>query len=141
MAYIDRQFLINKFGQEIADLIDRDNDQSDDPQILDQAIEAADSIVNGYIAARYSVPVAADPTNTPALIKNISAVICRYLLWDDGAPEEVRKRYEESISYLRDVAQGLIVIAEIADQVTRNQSEILVQTNERVFSMETLRDF
>jgi phage gp36-like protein len=103
MAYATEANLQSRFGtQEIADLLDRDNNSTADTNALSSAQEDTDAIIDGYISGRYDTPL--DPV--PNVIVNIAANIVRYTLWGNNAPEEVRKRYEDSIKTLKDIQSG-----------------------------------
>lgn len=106
MAYATKAGLQQRFGDEIDKLLDRNNDGTEDSGVFDIAAKDTDAVINGYVAALYALPFA----TVPDLIGEIAADICRYELWDDRAPEEVRKRYDDAIAKLRDIAKGLIVL-------------------------------
>ncbi len=63
------------------------------------------------------------------------------MLYKDKTNEEVRKRYEDSLKQLKDIANGLITLP--ADQVTQLESAGGIEYVEpdRVFTMCTLKDF
>jgi phage gp36-like protein len=67
-----------------------------------QAENDAASMIDGYMASRYTLPLA----SVPGIVTGWAADITRFKLWDQRAPEEVRKRYEDAISQLRDLAAG-----------------------------------
>lgn len=104
MAYITKAEMLKRFGGEIDQLLDRDNDGSEDAGVFDDAEQDARALIDGYLATLYTLPLA----ETPNLIKELAADITRYELWDDRASEEVRKRYEDAIARLKDIAKGLM---------------------------------
>ena len=63
---------------------------------VNAAIEDAGSIIDGWIGAKYAVPLEYPPDN----IKIFVCDIARYLLWKSKASEEVRRRYDDAMSYL-----------------------------------------
>lgn len=137
MPYCAWDDLEQRFGSEISDLIDRDNDDVDDVGVLNTAIEEADALIDGYLSSRYKVPL----TTVPVLIKKISCDIVRHSLWDDKAPDEVTKRYEKAIAFLKDISKGIIQLPD-ADTAERQTAQpLMVEANERVFTMDTLSDF
>lgn len=71
---------------------------------IQQAIEDAESAVDGYLSGRYGTPMA----SAPAVIKRLASDIARYFLYDDQATESVQKRYDAAIAFLRDVAAGKV---------------------------------
>lgn len=138
MAYITQAEMVNRFGVEIGQIVDRNNDGQADAGVFDAAAADADAVINGYCAARYTLPFA----STPALIKELAADITRYELWDDKASEEVRKRYEDAISRLKDIAKGLIVLPDADGAVIASGvGTIESTTRTRTFDDCTLRPF
>lgn len=95
-------------------------------------------IIDGYLAARYALPLAA----VPAMLKAWALDIVRFRLWDDAAPEEVRRRYEDALAQLRDLARGVIALPPDA---TGAQASAPLQSDgycdERIFTSNTLAGF
>ena len=104
MTYATTTDLERRFGAEVDQLIDRNNDGYPDPGVFLSASMDADAVVDGYLATRYSLPL----VETPALVVQIACDVTRYNLWDDRAPQEVRTRYEDAISKLKDISKGVI---------------------------------
>ena len=73
---------------------------------IDSAIASACAVADGYIAARYSTPVA----SVGSALKSAVLDIARYSLWDNQAPDEVRTRFEDALRWLRDVSSGKAVL-------------------------------
>lgn len=73
---------------------------------VEAAIADAGSIINGWIGAKYAIPLEYPPDN----IKIFVCDIARYLLWKSKASEEVRRRYEDAMSYLKGVSKGTNVL-------------------------------
>ena len=73
---------------------------------VEAAIADAGSIIDGWIGARYAVPLEYSPDN----IKIFVCDIARYLLWKSKASEEVRRRYDDAMSYLKGVSKGTNVL-------------------------------
>jgi len=73
---------------------------------VDAAIADAGSIIEGWIGAKYAVPLEYPPDN----IKIFVCDIARYLLWKSKASEEVRRRYDDAMSYLKGVSKGTNVL-------------------------------
>jgi phage gp36-like protein len=130
MAYLTPLDLITRYGaEEIAQLADRGvprrisaalmravaagDDLSGWPQedaeaasqalvIVVRAIDDGESEIDSYLSSRYAVPL----KHPPGVILRFSGDIARYALYEDHAKDEVRKRYEQAIAFLRDVAAG-----------------------------------
>ena len=107
MTYAVQQDLIDRFGaEELAQLTDRDQALVIDTDVLGRALADADAEIDGYLAARYSLPLA----SAPAVLVRVASDIARYRLWADRASEAVRKRYEDAVRDLKAMSSGSIVI-------------------------------
>lgn len=104
MPYATLQDLVERFGeQELIELTDRAGAGVIDADVADRAIQDASGEIDGYVsAAGYPVPL--DPV--PRLITAYCADIARYRLYDDHAPEQATKRYDDAVRFLRAVAKG-----------------------------------
>ena len=106
MTYATLDDLLARAGlAEMLDVADRDRSGAPDPAVVAAALTHADNIVNGYVAAKYG-PL----TTVPDLVRTWCVSIARYLLWSNGAPENVRQDYDDAIAALKDVAKGVIVL-------------------------------
>jgi phage gp36-like protein len=96
--------LVKRFGEdELLDLAHDETGQAVDQAVVDRAIEDATGEMDGFIsAAGYPVPM--DPV--PLIVTAYCADIARYRLYDDRATEQVRKRYEDAVKFLRSVSRG-----------------------------------
>ena len=139
MAYCTRDNLVQRFGErEIDDLLDRDNNDSDDTDTLTQTIADADSLIDSYVSAKYQTPL----SPVPQIITYISCDITRFMLWDDNAPEEVRKRYDDAIARLKDIAKGMMKLPATALISIANPSGgVDYYEEERVFTRDALAGF
>lgn len=138
MAYCAKADLVKRFGdREISDLLDRDNDGAEDTRALESAISDADALIDGYLSARYAVPL----SSVPALIVSISCDLTRYKLWDDRAPEEVRKRYQDALSQLRDISKGVLSLPSTSTTASSDLGGIEYTEGDRLFTMDSLRGF
>lgn len=94
MSYITREDYEEAFGErELADLLAQGVD-------FERQEAAAASMINGYLAARYTLPL----LEVPDMVRGWALDATRYRLWSDQAPEEVRRRYEDVLAQLRDMA-------------------------------------
>lgn len=108
---------------------------------VDEAIGSAEAEVNGYVATRYAVPVAAP---APDLIKKLSITITVYLLYRrrQRVPDDVRTAYEDAIAMLKDIARGVITLGidpPPAESTKASAGE--VSGPERIFSRDKLGSF
>lgn len=108
MPYATRADLEARYGAaEIFQLADRDGDGVIDAGVIEQALTDAGAEVDGYLASRYALPLA----DVPPIVKVFACDIARYRLWDKAASDEVRRRYEDALRYLRLAADGRVRIA------------------------------
>lgn len=137
--YCTRQGMIDRFGQEeLIELTDRGNPPADiiDDTVLNRALDDADSVINGYLSARYNLPLAAVPTS----LARYAADIARFFLYDDNVTERVEKAYTLAINFLKDVSKGVASVG-VNDEGNKptvsNRAEIV--SGGRVFDRENTR--
>ncbi|MXS82270.1 gp436 family protein [Nitrosomonas oligotropha] len=104
MTYASQQNMIDRFGEdELIQLTDRDSLGAIDATVINRALGDADATINGYLAARYTLPLA---NPVPEMLERFACDIARYALYDDGVKEAIETRYKDAIAYLRDVSTG-----------------------------------
>ena len=103
------------------------------------AIATADAEINGFLAGRYTVPIAP----VPPLVKSWSVLLTVYYLWRrrQHVPADVRLAYEDVIARLRDAAQGSITLGLAEAPPTVSGTEGSVSGPARVFTRTLLGDF
>lgn len=99
----------------------------------------AASLIDGYLATRYALPLA----SVPAIVRGLAADITRFHLWDERAPEEVRRRYDDAIARLRDLASAKLDLPPNAQGTSPTASAFNADgySAERLFTSETLAGF
>ncbi len=95
--YATEEDLIKRFGAEIENL----KAMLPENAIFD-AIQDATEEINGHIGGRYNLPLPDVPSN----LKRMACDIARYRLYFQQPTEEVRKRYEDAIAFLKRVADS-----------------------------------
>ncbi len=109
MAYATDADLVALHGADAIDrLADRNGNGARDAETVQRALDDAAALIDGYIGVRIQLPLAP----VPAVVKNLSIDIAIYRLATDAGllAEDMRKRYEDAISFLRDVARGVAII-------------------------------
>lgn len=96
---------------------------------INQAIDDAQSVIDGYLSGRYGTPMA----TPPAAVKRLACDIARYFLFDDHASETVQKRYDASISYLRDVSAGKVSLGAVVEDSRPTGGSVEIVTGGKVF--------
>lgn len=139
MTYAVQQDLVDRFSQaEMAQVTDRDSGQVIDTAVLGRALVDADAEIDGYLAARYSLPLA----TVPVVLVRIAADIARYRLFADRATEAVRKRYEDAVRDLKAISSGTIVIDGAVPLAPAERGmTVAVRSPDPIFSSSTLASF
>jgi len=137
MAYAVLADLIERFSQrELIQLTDRSEPPADaiDAAVAQSALDAAGSIVDGYVGAKYALPLA----SFPPLLTDVACDIARYRLYADQAPELVETRYKEALTTLRDISRGAIKIDVAAIEPPSRSDVIETSGNPRLFTRASL---
>ena len=109
MAYSTITTLNLQFGEEeVLRSSDRDADGVADVGVVDRAIADADGEIDSYLGTKYEVPL----NPAPPIVVTASSTIAMYRMsYDAGTlTDEKRRRYEDLIRWLRDVASGKAVL-------------------------------
>lgn len=110
MSYSSRADIEQLYGSPfLVDILpDRDEDATDPDLAANAALGAASaqaaSRIDSYIGVRYALPLA----TTPDFLIGISVDIVVYSLCNthDRLTDEITKRYERAIAWLRDISTG-----------------------------------
>lgn len=117
---------------------------------MQASIDAAISEINGYLAKPYTLPLTAQSN---VRLKDLTIDISTYKLARDyGAlNDDIRKRYEDAIAYLRLVLEGKAYLPEplyapdasVDDAVgdTTDRGKPSITSNPRIFSRNSLKGF
>lgn len=134
MAYCTRQNLIDRYGEEeLIQLTDRANIGQIDDAVLDQAIADAAAEIDGYLSARYTLPLG----SVPAALTRVAADIARYDLYSSVAPEHVRQRYEDARRFLEQIAAGRVQLGAGGVEPPSTSSLADIQSGGRVFGRDS----
>lgn len=142
MAYIDSTDYAERFTQrELQQLLQTAGGSLK----LEAAVSDASETVDSYLAAipgrAFTLPLPVPP----AKIKGVTADIARYELWAQNASEEVQRRYDQAIAYLKDLVAGrahLIVDEETpVDDNSNPVNRVGYRRNRRVFTDCSLASF
>lgn len=105
-----------------------------DTSMITQAILDADAEIDGYLSAKYTVPLA----SVSPLIKKLSVDIAIYNLYSRRVqpPEHRITRYQNAVKILVRIKSGEITIG-----VSASGDAATVYSCDRVFTRSTLRDW
>ncbi len=125
-----------RFGQEeLEQLAPSDTDAIDQSKV-ESALNDAAAEMDTYLGSVYSLPLA-DPN---PYLKTICCDITRFRLWDDAVSEEVRKRYEDAVAWLKKVVKGDVSLGiENTEEVFHAATSR--STSDRAFTRSSLDDF
>ncbi len=139
MTYATQQNLIDRFGeQELIQLTDRAGAGTVNATVIAQALEDADGAINGYLKAKYALPL--DPV--PLVLTRTAADIARYYLYEDRVTEIVEKRYQEAIRFLKGVADGSVQLGvDAVNAAPASSGGPQYSAPDRVFTNDTLADY
>lgn len=106
-SYATKQDLINRFGEtELIQLTDRSNmpQTTIDDTVVDQANADAGAEIDGYLAARYTLPL----ETVPERLEKVASDMARFYLHGKAADESVRQAYEDGVKWLDKVSKGMV---------------------------------
>ena len=141
MAYATQADMEERFGEkELLKLTDRSDTPTGeiDAVVVARTLSDAEAEINGYLAARYTLPL----SSTPAVLKRLCCDIARYYLYDDWANDQVRARFEDATKLLKLIAEGKVLLGtEPAAAPQVRASEPQFTKSDRVFSRGSLEEF
>lgn len=107
MPYLTAADFAGRYSEEeLVQLTDRLGAGVFDPAVFAQAADDAAAEVDGYLAGRYTLPLA----SVPPLLVRVACDVVRYRLQSDVPLEEVRKRYEDARRLLENLAAGRVTL-------------------------------
>lgn len=139
MTYATQQDLIDRYGDtELIQLTDENRVGAIDATTVARALADADAEMNGYLAVRYTLPLA----STPLVLTRFACAIARYLLHDQAATEQVEKDYKNALAFLKSVSEGKVDLGlNAVNQSTASAGGAQYKANDRVFNADTLKDY
>jgi phage gp36-like protein len=109
-----------------------------DAIVLDAALADATARIDGYLQGRFELPLA----NPPPVLTAYCCDIARYLLYDDRATDQVRKRFEDAIRLLEQVGMGKLSLGlDAGGQPAPEGDSPKVNAADRVFTSDSLSDY
>ena len=124
----------------LAALADDDKDGAADTDVVNAAIDDADSEIDSYLRVRYTLPL----SSTPDVIKSLSCAIAIYNLFlrrRETVSEEHQKRYEWAVSLLEKIAEGKIDIGGAPDVFEHDVPKTTSDPEERIFERNKMNNF
>ncbi|MBF0380688.1 MAG: DUF1320 family protein [Magnetococcales bacterium] len=127
---------------------DRDSYSTQEIEIADKsiaritaALAEASLVIDSYISRRYELPIAdTDIDNTP--LPRCCGAMARRLLYDDAVPQEVERRYEETLTWLKDLANNRADLNLGTSSQTRRGAALAdFENKQRIFDNTSLKGF
>jgi len=142
MPYATLQQLVDKHGERmLIELTDRADPPTGEIEedVVARELANADAMIDGYLAARYKLPLA----ELPALLVPIAQAITIYKLHVYSAPEKIAEDYKSAVADLDRIAKGTIRLPGAAGIEPPSSGASGVQTNdrERPFTEGNLKGF
>ncbi|MDB1109714.1 gp436 family protein [Pseudomonas extremaustralis] len=132
MPYVTLDDLVKRFGRdEILDIAPDETGDEINVETVNRACEdAAGEIDSSLSAGGYKLPLA----SVPPVVTAYACDIARYRMYDDRATEQVNKRYDDAIRFLRQVANGGLKLGapKVDDEVT-SAGEVSFEPGRRAF--------
>ena len=105
MSYARLSDLVQRFGEpELIAQTDRYSGKAVDTAMIDRLLADASAMIDGYLAARYALPLA----SVPAILVGVCCDLTRYALYPDAAPDQVRERHRNALQLLREMSTGTL---------------------------------
>lgn len=141
MSYCTKAELETRFGTAmLVDATDRGAEATGaiDPNAVARAIKDADALIDGYLAARYQLPLA----STPDLVNTLSLTIAIYKLHPAVADEKLRKDYEDALKTLQHISRGDIRLDLAGSEpATADHGDVRTNEPERPLSAATMKGY
>ena len=105
----------------VAHVTDSEDDATPNENVLSEALNAAEGIIDSYVGRRHSTPVAVSGDTVLAnWMKSMTLDIGVYRLLQRGGviPDAIIRSYEEVIDWLKAVGNGDAVLPAAAQQAT-----------------------
>lgn len=112
--------------------------QAVNESVLTTALDTASSMIDGYLAVRYSLPL----STVPVALTQAACVIARYTLESGKATEQAAEQYKTAIRYLTDISKGVVQLGLGADgTVPENNDGAVIESAGSVFSRDRSKGF
>jgi phage gp36-like protein len=142
MAYVTLQNLVDRYGETLlVELTDRAATPSAqiDTDVTERGRIDAEAMVDGYLAARYGLPL----SSVPALLVDLTLKIWIYNLHIYAPGDKIKADYDAAMRALRDISTGLVRIPGVAgaEMPVQGGSGVVYTDRARPFTPETMTGF
>ncbi|BCB62259.1 hypothetical protein HaloA020_29600 [Halomonas sp. A020] len=131
MPYCTKADLIARFGEDELQAIAHDANGEIDDAAVDRACDDASGEIDGYVsAAGYPVPL----SPVPRIVTAYACDIARYRLYDEHASEQVQKRYDDAVKFLRSVSRGEVKLGISTGPSSSSAGSVHMNPGRQVFN-------
>lgn len=141
MSYCTQADLTDRYGQAmLVQLTDRASPKSGlvDAAVIDRALADADAEIDGYLAARYALPL----SSTPALLKDLAQRVAIYKLHRQVTPDKISQDYDLARADLQRISKGDIVLQVAGIPAPAGgAADVRVTDTTRTMTVDTLKGY
>lgn len=138
--YATKQDMIDRYGETpLVELTDRVEPYTNAvvDSVMTMALGEATAIINAYISGRYQLP----SDSVPLVLVGHTCVIAYYKLHRGRYPDEVRKEYDDTLSFLKAVSRGEAKIDIAGIEAPSSVADARVEGPSRIFNRDSLKDY
>lgn len=106
--------------------------------VINEALNGASKFMDSYLESQYQLPLPQGQIGASTL-PPICGDIARYKLYDDKPTDVVRKRFEDALHWLRDVAAGRASLGAGEPASTTSGGSVVVSGPGRIFSRNSMK--
>lgn len=108
---------------------------------VNAAIADAEQLVDGYLAARYALPLAPVPTIVKAWVRALVRYALNQYRITDEQKDPIARDRRDVLKFLADVSAGKFSLGATDPQVTNPAGDVRHSAPSRVFDQDTLADY
>jgi phage gp36-like protein len=139
MAYCTKTDIIGQITEDkLIGLTDDVGSGTVDDARVDEAVAAADALIDGYCGGRYSVPF----SPVPVIIKSCSVDLTVYNLYARrlGAPEDWKERRGNAVKLLESISTGRVTLGANAPAQANSEAPEF-ESQDKVFGRDRMKGF
>ncbi|PZQ45163.1 MAG: hypothetical protein DI551_08220 [Micavibrio aeruginosavorus] len=140
MSYASKTDMIKRYSEaSLIELTDRVQPylQAINDDVLNAALDDATALINSFVGKLYRLPISA----VPSVLVRHTCSIAYYDLHRGRYPDEVRKEYEDTMSYLDKIAKKVVVLDLDGSEPQSALAEARVEGPARIFNRDSLKSF
>ena len=141
MTYATQTQLTERFGAAmLVNLTDRAAIATGviDVAVIARALADTDAMIDGYLAARYTLPLA----EVPPLVADLAMQIAIYKLHVNEPDPKISKDYDNALKMLRDIGAGAVRISAAGiEPAGATANGVVVTDRERPFTESAMKGF